>query len=224
MFKPYAGVSTAILLFTKTNSGGTDHVWFYDVDADGMSLDDKRTEPLPPERLGEVAQRAPGEILKALRPTGGGDSAGDEGTGRGAEVSKGWQTKPLGELLSFLTSGSRGWAEHYRASGDLFLRIQNVGRNRMMLDDVAFVAAPDTAEARRTLVQSGDVLLSITADLGRTGVVPDGIGRAFINQHLPILRVQNIHPPFLSAYLASPEGQKQVMGRNKHAVKARLNF
>src|SRR3989440_7764693 len=38
-FKPYAGVSTAILLFTKTNSGGTDHVWFYDVDADGWSLD-----------------------------------------------------------------------------------------------------------------------------------------------------------------------------------------
>jgi type I restriction enzyme M protein len=51
---PYAGVSTAILVFTKTNSGGTDHVWFYDVDADGMSLDDKRTELLPPEKLGPV--------------------------------------------------------------------------------------------------------------------------------------------------------------------------
>ena len=46
VFKPYAGVSTAILLFTKTNSGGTDHVWFYDMQADGYSLDDKRT-PLP---------------------------------------------------------------------------------------------------------------------------------------------------------------------------------
>nr|WP_307785462.1 class I SAM-dependent DNA methyltransferase [Microbacterium hibisci] len=42
-FKPYTGVSTAILLFTKTSSGGTDHVWFYDVRADGMTLDDKRT-------------------------------------------------------------------------------------------------------------------------------------------------------------------------------------
>jgi type I restriction enzyme M protein len=41
VFKPYAGVSTAILLFTKTNSGGTDYVWFYDCDADGWSLDDK---------------------------------------------------------------------------------------------------------------------------------------------------------------------------------------
>src|SRR2546421_2253307 len=58
VFKPYAGVSTAILLFTKTNSGGTNHVWFYDVDADGMSLDDKRTELLPTEKLGPVPRTA----------------------------------------------------------------------------------------------------------------------------------------------------------------------
>jgi type I restriction enzyme M protein len=44
VFKPYAGVSTAILIFTKTNSGGTDNVWFYDMQADGYSLDDKRNK------------------------------------------------------------------------------------------------------------------------------------------------------------------------------------
>lgn len=44
VFKPYAGVSTAILIFTKTGHGGTDKVWFYDMRADGYSLDDKRTE------------------------------------------------------------------------------------------------------------------------------------------------------------------------------------
>jgi len=54
VFKPYAGVSTAILFFTKTNSGGTDHVWFYDVQADGMSLDDKRTPLLSADKLGAV--------------------------------------------------------------------------------------------------------------------------------------------------------------------------
>ncbi|OGL18123.1 MAG: DNA methyltransferase, partial [Candidatus Rokubacteria bacterium RIFCSPLOWO2_12_FULL_71_19] len=54
VFKPYAGVSTAILLFTKTNSGGTDEVWFYDCDADGWSLDDKRTPLLPDDKLGVV--------------------------------------------------------------------------------------------------------------------------------------------------------------------------
>lgn len=54
VFKPYAGVSTAILVFTKTGVGGTDHVWFYDVQADGVSLDDKRTPLLPREKLGPV--------------------------------------------------------------------------------------------------------------------------------------------------------------------------
>ncbi len=92
VFKPYAGVSTAILLFTKTNSGGTDQVWFYDVAADGMSLDDKRTPLLPEEKLGPV----PGVALTAeeharnnlpdviarwrtLHPSPSGRGAGGEG-------------------------------------------------------------------------------------------------------------------------------------------------
>ena len=58
VFKPYAGVSTAILLFTKTNSGGTDQVWFYDCDADGWSLDDKRTPLLPDDKLGALPKTA----------------------------------------------------------------------------------------------------------------------------------------------------------------------
>jgi type I restriction enzyme M protein len=56
VFKPYAGVSTAILLFTKTNSGGTDYVWFYDVQADGFSLDDKRN-PVQADDLPDVLAR-----------------------------------------------------------------------------------------------------------------------------------------------------------------------
>jgi type I restriction enzyme M protein len=55
-FRPYAGVSTAIALFTKTNSGGTDYVWFYDCHADGYSLDDKRTALLSPQKIGPRAK------------------------------------------------------------------------------------------------------------------------------------------------------------------------
>src|SRR5271166_3427802 len=58
VFRPYAGVSTAILIFTKTNSGGTDHVWFYDVEADGWSLDDKRNALLSDAKLGPVPSEA----------------------------------------------------------------------------------------------------------------------------------------------------------------------
>ena len=56
VFKPYAGVSTAILIFTKTNAGGTDKVWFYDMKADGFSLDDKRT-PIADNDIPDVIAR-----------------------------------------------------------------------------------------------------------------------------------------------------------------------
>ena len=57
VFKPYAGVSTAILFFTKTESGGTDRVWFYDMQADGFSLDDKRTEQPDKTDLPDILSR-----------------------------------------------------------------------------------------------------------------------------------------------------------------------
>ena len=63
VFKPYAGVSTAILFFTKTNSGGTDKVWFYDMQADGWSLDDKRQPLLSEDKLGLLSARGGREQL-----------------------------------------------------------------------------------------------------------------------------------------------------------------
>ena len=56
VFKPYAGVSTAILIFTKTNSGGTDNVWFYDMRADGFTLNDKRT-PIEENDIPDILAR-----------------------------------------------------------------------------------------------------------------------------------------------------------------------
>ena len=56
VFKPYAGVSTAILIFTKTEHGGTDDVWFYDMTADGFSLDDKRS-PISDNDISDIIER-----------------------------------------------------------------------------------------------------------------------------------------------------------------------
>ena len=56
VFKPYAGVSTAVIIFTKTNAGGTDKVWFYDMQSDGYSLDDKRT-PLNSNDIPDIVTR-----------------------------------------------------------------------------------------------------------------------------------------------------------------------
>lgn len=143
---------------------------------------------------------------------------------RHPEISP-WPSHPLGELLDFLTSGSRGWAQHYTDQPtNLFIRIQNVRLGELILDDIAYVDPPQTAESERTRVEPGDVLLSITADLGRTAVIPQDIGTAFINQHLAILRTNKIDPQYLSSYISSPAGQNQLLRRNRQGVKAGLNF
>jgi type I restriction enzyme M protein len=68
VFRPYAGVSTAIVLFTKTNSGGTDQVWFYDCQADGFSLDDRRGALLPAAKTGPRAKLVGDEHAKNNLP------------------------------------------------------------------------------------------------------------------------------------------------------------
>lgn len=137
---------------------------------------------------------------------------------------RGWEVRRVGDLLAFLTSGLRGWARYYCDSGSTFLRIQNVGRNELRLDDLAYVDAPRNAEAERTRIKEGDVLLSITADLGRTGVVSAQLAGAYINQHLAILRPPEVNPYYLSAFIASEGGQSQIRRLNRGGVKAGLNF
>lgn len=138
---------------------------------------------------------------------------------------KKWNLKKLDTLIDFITSGSRGWAKYYGETGNLFLRINNLGYNELLLDDVIFVNEPNTAEASRTVVSTGDVLLSITADLGRTAVIPVDFRKAFINQHIAILRTTSeLNPYFLSAFLSSRGGRQLIQKYSKGAAKAALNF
>jgi type I restriction enzyme S subunit len=137
---------------------------------------------------------------------------------------KGWNIVELGDKLIFITSGSRGWAEYYSDKGDLFLRVQNLGANQLLLNDVAFVQAPDNTESRRTKVQSGDLLLSATADIGRTGVIPDNFPTAYINQHLFILRLKELNPYFVAGYFSTPNGKAQILRLDREGVKLGLNF
>jgi type I restriction enzyme, S subunit len=139
---------------------------------------------------------------------------------------KGWEVSSLDQYLEFLTSGSRGWAKYYSDSGSKFIRIQNVGKNKLLLTDMAYVNAPKGAEAARTKVQAGDVLLSITADLGRSSVVTSDIEGGYVNQHLAILRLNKyeLNSRYLSAYLSSDAGVRQFFVKNKSAVKAGINF
>lgn len=139
---------------------------------------------------------------------------------------KGWEVVKLENLLDFMTSGSRGWAKYYTEKGKIFLRIQNVKNGQLILEDVAFVDPPNNAEGMRTRVKEGDVLVSITADLGRTALIPKNMEEAYINQHLVILRLKQdrLSPTYLSSFISSEGGQRQFSKLDREGVKSGLNF
>jgi type I restriction enzyme S subunit len=131
------------------------------------------------------------------------------------------------ELFPFVTSGSRGWAKYYSSDGPEFLRIGNVPRTGIDLDlaEVQRVTPPANAEGRRTRVQSGDLLISITADLGRVAVIPQTLGEAYINQHLALARpIDGAVPRYLAWYLASPFGMQQWDNLRRGATKIGLGL
>ena len=142
--------------------------------------------------------------------------------------SKGWPVCELSEYIQFLTSGSRGWAQYFTESGEYFITIKNVKNCRITLDDVQHVVPPDNAEAKRTRVHEGDLLISITADLGRTGVVTKDIADygGYINQHLTCIRLNKdaVRPLYVAYYMESEAGKSQFQSKNQSAVKAGLNF
>lgn len=141
---------------------------------------------------------------------------------------KGWEKYRLEKFISFLTSGSRGWSQYFRNKGEMFLTIKNVKNNEITLDNIQYVSAPNTKEAERTKVQEGDLLISITADLGRTGVVNSEIAQygAYINQHLSLVRLNDeyVRSMYVSYFLESKGGKIQFDAKNQNGVKAGLNF
>ena len=135
----------------------------------------------------------------------------------------------LSEHIKFLTSGSRGWAQYCVDNGsEWFITIKNVKDCRISIDNMQPINAPDNAEAKRTKVQEGDLLISITADLGRTGVVTKEIADhgAYINQHLTCIRPNKeiLNPMYVAFFMESPAGKEQFESKNQSAVKAGLNF
>lgn len=135
----------------------------------------------------------------------------------------------LSDFIVFLTSGSRGWAQYCANDGtEWFITIKNVKDCHIEMDNMQPINAPDNAEAKRTRVQEGDLLISITADLGRTGVVTKEIAEhgAYINQHLTCIRLKQdvLNPLYVAYFMESPAGKEQFESKNQSAVKAGLNF
>jgi type I restriction enzyme S subunit len=138
-----------------------------------------------------------------------------------------FSVKQLNELSTFITSGSRGWAQFYSESGPAFIRVGDVRRGDIHLDtsELQRVQPPIGAEGNRTAAQPGDLVVTITADLGRVGIVPKTLGPAFVNQHVALVRLTyQTNAKWIAWYLCSEDGQRQLLSKDRGVTKAGLGL
>lgn len=141
-----------------------------------------------------------------------------------------WQVVPLDEFDPFITSGSRGWAAYYADIGSTFLRITNLSRSCIYpsLRDLRYVAVPpDNSEGVRTALRTGDVLISITADIGIVGLVTEAVELpAHINQHIALVRFDEskVNSRYIAYFLAGRAAQRRFKSMTDAGAKAGMNL
>jgi type I restriction enzyme, S subunit len=141
-----------------------------------------------------------------------------------------WQIKPIKNLNPYVTSGSRGWAAFYSDRGSPFIRITNLSRDCIYLDlsDLRFVnLRKNQGEAARTQLQDGDVLISITADIGIIGYVTATLPKpAYINQHIALMRfdLARTSSKFVAYFLSTEKPQRLFLALTDAGAKAGMNL
>lgn len=136
-------------------------------------------------------------------------------TDKSFSIPASWAWARLGDLSRLITSGSRDWAKHYSDEGAIFVRMGNLSKDhyRLRLEYIQRVNPPDDGEGTRTSLEAGDILISITGDVGMLGLVPEGFGEAYINQHTALVRLMpEIKGPYLAELFRSPFAQSQFNG------------
>ena len=132
-----------------------------------------------------------------------------------------WAIAPLEEITKSVTSGSRGWGDYYSESGPLFLRVGNLDHDTVHIDlsDSVHVQPPSGSEGLRTRVEEGDILISITAEVGMIGLAGPGLGEAYVNQHVALVRpLPSVYPKGLAYSLLDPQGLQAVARREQYGA------
>jgi len=138
-----------------------------------------------------------------------------------------WPSSETTKLFDFVTSGSRGWSKYYSDTGAMFLRMGNLTRDSIDLDlsGLQRVELPEKVEGRRSQVASGDLLISITADVGHVALIRGLNEVAYINQHLALARpAAHVLPEFLAWYLRAPVGIANIRAKQRGATKTGLGL
>lgn len=151
-----------------------------------------------------------------------------DGVPEDLDVPNGWTPVFFGNLLTLLTSGSRGWAEFYSDSGPLFIRSQDINTDRLVLAEIAHVTPPaKSADRARTRARRDDVLLTITgANVTKCARVSTDLPEAYVSQHVALCRLAVPElSPFLHLWLTSPHhGRKVLLDTAYGAGKPGLNL
>ena len=140
-----------------------------------------------------------------------------------------WDSIPLGKITETITSGSRDWAQYYSKDGSKFIRMTNLSRDgiNLKLDDLKFVnVKSNSTDGNRTSLIHGDILISITAELGKIGWIHPGFGEAFINQHTALVRINKAkaNSKYVAYLLSTPKLNKQINRKNDAGAKSGLNL
>lgn len=118
-----------------------------------------------------------------------------------------WVETSLGKLSEYITSGSRDWSKYYSNEGALFIRTQDINKNKLCKQEfIARVALPGTVEGKRTLVRDADILITITgANVGKCALVKEALPEAYVSQSVALVRlVEKSLAPFLHKQLLAP--------------------
>lgn len=134
-------------------------------------------------------------------------------TGELPELPEGWSWGSLDQLTQYVTSGSRGWAKYYAPNGPLFIRAQDINTDSLSVDEAAHVQIPPHAEGRRTKVEQGDLLVTITgANVTKSAVVEKAIGEAYVNQHIGLCRpVDPAVSQWIHLWVVCPNGGRTLL-------------
>ncbi len=143
------------------------------------------------------------------------------------KINEEWKDVDLSSITTLVTSGSRGWAKYYSASGSIFVRAQNISKDMLDLSDIAYVKLPNATEGIRTLIKQNDILVTITgANVTKTAHVDIEIKDAYVSQHVGLVRVKNsVNSKFVYLFLISEShGRKQLLASAYGQGKPQLNL
>lgn len=125
-----------------------------------------------------------------------------------SNLPQNWAETTLGELSEYITSGSRDWSKYYANEGALFIRTQDINKNKLSeIDGIARVKLPNTVEGKRTLVKTYDLLVTITgANVGKCALIKDSLPEAYVSQSVALIRlIDKSLASFLHRQLLAPD-------------------